>query len=154
MPAQRARSDGGRTILEALIGLSLVGLAILGWTQMSTTATKAEATAAHRGVALELATNAADAIVAREWTVAVIDPALPGAVRRFEGQTVVTGPGGLAGEETIARDGRDFTIRRYILDAGDPSWRRVVVVVTWFEGQRENEVRVDSAVRAPDPGST
>lgn len=148
----RPRDDSGRTILEALIGLSLVGLAILGWARMSTNATRAETAASHREIALELATNAVDGLVARGWTGATIDPDGPGAVARFEGRAVVTGPDGVAGEDLVERDGRTFTVRRHVLDTGDAAWRRIVVTVAWAEGSFANEVRVESAVRAPDPG--
>lgn len=150
-PARRW-DDGGRTILEALIGLALVGLAVLGWSRMATATTRAEAAATHRTAALELASNAVDSLVARDWADAAIDPDQPGAVRRFEGRDVVLGPGGAAGEESVSREGRSFTVRRYVLDSGDPAWRRIVVTVAWAEGEVEYDVRVDSAVRAPDPG--
>ncbi len=151
-PAAQGRLDSGRAILEALVGLTLVALAVVGWGRASVTATRTEAAATNREIALELATNTLEEMSIRDWATAAIE-AVPGAPARFEGRTIVRSPRGVPATTIVARDGRTFEIRRDVTDSGDPAWRHLIVRVGWREGEREVEVRLDGAIRRPDTPS-
>ncbi len=150
----QSRRDAGRTILEALVGLTLIALAVVSWARLSTAAAKTDAAAAHRVAALELATSRLEVLSVLPWAEVGVDPASPGFVRRFEGRTVVASPTGVDATIVVNRGGRDYTIRRLVLDVGDPAWRQLVVEVSWVDGSRAPTVRLDGAARRPDTGTS
>lgn len=146
--------DAGRSILEAVIALALIAMAVVSWGRMSVTSARTEATVSHREIALELATNALEELQLRDWDATAIDPASPGTVRRFEGQRTVLTATGLPARVEHSRDGRLFVVVTHITESADDSWRNVIVIVEWPEGERTAELRLDSARRRSDPGTT
>jgi hypothetical protein len=142
--------DSGRVILEALVGLSLVALAVVGWGRASITATRTEVAAANREVALELASNNLEELSVREWPVAAVASS-PDEASRFEGRAIIRSRNGVPAMTVVERNGRTFEIRRYVTESGNPAWRHTAVLVGWREGERDAEVRLDGAIRRPDP---
>lgn len=149
-PLHLGRADAGRAILEALVGLSLIAIAAVMWGNAAVVGARAESNTRHRTMALDLATSELEQLRALPWSALAVDPSGPGAVRRFEGEPVVLDPAGLDAQITAEVDGTTFDILRMVTEGGDPGWRRLVVDVSWAQGEYTARVRLDGAALRGD----
>lgn len=144
--------DAGRAIVEAVVGLALIAIAVVGWSTATVTATRTVASAEHRQVALQLASNELEDLRILAWDQVGIDPRSDDVVTRFEGDDIVLVADGRPALRSIELDGAPYEIRLHITESGDPSWHRAIVIVSWDDGPVTRDVRLESAVRRDDVG--
>ncbi len=146
------RPDGGRTVLEAVIALTIVAITAVAWSRMAIAATKVDSVASHRVIALDVATDEIEKLRITSPSSLEIDPSSQGAVTSFEGLAVITASGGLSATVTRTVDFIDAEVLRLVLDPGPDTWRRIVVIVTWPEGGTDHSVRLDTGIPVLDRG--
>lgn len=148
----RGTGDDGRTVLEAVVALSIIAATAAAWVQMTTVAARTEVTSDRLEDASALAASEIEVLRATPGIERGTDDS--GGQSQFDGLTILTDGAGPAHDETVTVDGHDFEVERYVLDPGSTSWRRLVVVVRWTDNGASRDVRVDTAIPAvPDPVS-
>ncbi len=145
------RPDGGRTVIEAVIALTIVAITAVAWSRMAIAADRVDSLADHRGIALDLATAEIERLRIMDPSAMKVDPASKGAVTSFEGLPVVTDATGLDATVAGSVGQLDATVLRLVLDPGPDTWRRIVVIVTWTEAGRQQTVRLDTGVPVLPP---
>ena len=126
------------------MALFVIAASAAAWIQMTTTAARTEVSVDRRREAVELAT--AELEVLRVTPGIASGTESSGGVSTFDGRTILVDNAGPLHRETIAADGHDFDVERYVLDPGSDSWRHLVVVVTWTDTTGTRDVRVDTAI--------
>ena len=140
----RGAGDEGRTVLEAVIALSIIAATAAAWVQMTTTASRAKVSADRHEHAALLASSELEILRATPDIEAGTDGS--GGASQFDGLTILTDGAGPDHSETIAVNGHDYGVERFVLDPGSESWRRLVVVVSWTDTTGPRDVRVDTAI--------
>lgn len=141
---ERLSRDDGRTVLEAVVALSIIAASAAAWAQMATTAAHAERSGDRRSTAVEIATSEIEVLRATPDIERGADDA--GGLADLDGLAILTDASGPEHTETIEIANTTFTIERFVLDPGSTSWRRIVVVVSWDDRGTEHDVRVDTAI--------
>ena len=136
--------DDGRTILEAVVALSIIAATAAAWVQMTTVASRSKVSADRHEDAVVLASSELE--VMRTTTGIETGTDGSGGASQFDGLTILTDGSGPTHSETVAVNGHDFGVERYVLDPGSASWRQLVVVVTWTDSVGARDVRVDTAI--------
>lgn len=146
----RLSRDDGRTVLEAVVALSIIALTALAWSQIASVAARTEVSGNQRDIAVDLASSEIEMLRATPGIETGADDA--GGLALYDGLPIVTDPAGPVFTEDRDVDGTTFGIERFVLDPGSPSWRRLVVVVTWDDRGSPRDVRLDTAIPVlPDP---
>ena len=143
---QSSRQDCGRTVLEAVVALTLVALTTVAWSRLEISATRADAYAAHRGVAHSIAVDEIEQLRTRLPEDLGVTAASLGSTTTFEGEKVVISASGVDASEATTVDGLEAEIQRYVVIGSLDSWHRVVVIVTWVEGAAKRSVRLETGV--------
>ena len=139
----RAR-DEGRTVLEAVVALTIVAITATAWAQTATVAVRTDDRVEQREQALDIAVGELEAL--RVHDDVALGTAGAGGAGTFEGLPVLTDAAGPVHQTVHDRDSVSFTARRYVLDPGSDRWRRLVVVVSWPSSGDDLEVRLDTGV--------
>ncbi|MEM9466648.1 MAG: discoidin domain-containing protein [Actinomycetota bacterium] len=144
--------DDGRTVLEAVVALSIIAATAAAWSQLATTAAHAERSGDQRNVAVEIAASEIEIL---RVTPGIEDGAdSDGGLVDYEGLTILADASGPSQSEDVDVDGTTYTIDRYVLDPGSTSWRRIVVEVRWNDRGIDNDIRVDTAIPIiPEPST-
>jgi len=145
------RDDEGRTVVEAVIALSIIAITALAWSQVATVVARTQLSGDHREAAVELAASELE-------TLRVLDGIETGTssangLTTFDGDDVLTDSAGPAHSRSVTVDGTGYTIDRLVLDPGADSWRRLVVTVTWTDGSQTRDLRLDTAIPVLPPPS-
>lgn len=144
----RAR-DEGRTVLEAVVALTIVAITATAWAQTATVAVRTDDRVEQREQALDIAVGELEAL--RVHDTIGLGTAGAGGATLFDGLPVLTDGSGPAHQIVHDMDTVSFTARRYVLDPGSDRWRRLVVVVSWSSPGEDLEVRLDTAVPVLPP---
>ncbi len=146
----RLSRDDGRTVLEAVVALSIIALTAAAWSQIASVAARTEVTGNQRQAAVELASSEIETLRATPGIEAGADGS--GGLALYDGLTILTDASGPAYTEDVDVDGTTFGIERFVLDPGSASWRQLVVVVTWNDRGSTRDVRLDTGIPVlPDP---
>ena len=144
----RAR-DAGRTVLEAVVALSIVAITATAWAHTAGVAVRADDRIEQREQALDLAVAELEALRVDEST--PLGTADAGGATVLDGFAILTDPSGPVHVRTHEATAASFTIARFVLDPGSERWRRLVVFVRWTERDEDLEVRLDSAIPVLPP---
>ena len=144
----RAR-DEGRTVLEAVVALTIVAITATAWAQTATVAVRTDERVEHREQALDIAVAELETL--RVHDAAALGTAGAGGASTLDGLPVLTDPSGPSHLVVHDLETASFTARRYVLDPGSARWRRLVVVVSWALLDEDLEVRLDTAIPVLPP---
>ncbi|MFQ5558917.1 MAG: hypothetical protein ACE5GB_15600, partial [Acidimicrobiales bacterium] len=147
------RPDAGRTVIEAVVALTLIAIVATAWAKMATAAIKVDDMANRRADALDVATSEIESLIARPFDSLAIDPTSAGAVRTFEGSPVILDPAGVAAITDRTLEDTTFTVRRTVVNPGSAIWKRVVVTVDWTTNLDTGSLRLEGASHAADLGA-
>lgn len=142
--ANHRAGDEGRTVLEAVVALSIIAATAAAWVQMTTVAARTEVSGDRHEDAAALASSEIEILRATPGIETGTDGS--GSLTQFDGLTILTDAGGPDHAETVTVDGHDFGVERYVLDPGSTTWRRISVVVSWTDAGVARDVRVDTAI--------
>ena len=140
----RLSRDDGRTVLEAVVALSIIAMTAAAWMQVGGSAARAEIAGNQREAALELASSEFEILRVTPGVESGTDGA--GGLSVFDGRPILTDAAGPVHADSRVVDGTTFGIERYVLDPGSSSWRHLVVVVSWDDRGVARDLRLDSAV--------
>lgn len=144
----RAR-DAGRTVLEAVVALSIVAITATAWAHTAGVAVRADDRIEQREQALDLAVAALETLRVHEST--PLGTAGAGGETTVDGFAILTDPSGPVHASTHESADATYTISRFVLDPGSQRWRRLVVFVRWTERGEDLEVRLDAAIPVLPP---
>ncbi|MEM9200508.1 MAG: discoidin domain-containing protein [Actinomycetota bacterium] len=148
----RLSRDGGRTVVEAVIALSIIAATAAVWAQMTSSAAKADVSTDRREVALELATSELEVLRATPGIEDGLDGT--GGPSQVDGIDVVSDVAASPYSSSTDVSGVTFTIDRFVLDPGEEAWRRLLVTVTWQDHGFQQDIRLDTAIPVvPEPTS-
>ena len=145
----RLSRDAGRTIVEAVIAMSIIAASAAVWAQMMTSAAKADVSTDRRAVALELVTSELEILRATPGIEDGLNSG--GGPSQMDGLDVVSDPTAASYTSTTDVDGVTYTIDRFVLDPGDDGWRRLLVTVAWSDFGFEQDIRLDTAIPVEPP---
>ena len=140
----REGRDEGRTVLEAVVALSIIAASAAAWAQMATTAAHAERSGDRRSTAVEIASSEIEVLRTTPGIERGADDA--GGLTDLDGLPILTAASGPAQVTTTDVGNTTFTVERFVLDPGSASWRRIVVMVTWDDRGVEHDLRVETAI--------
>ena len=144
----RAR-DAGRTVLEAVVALTIVAITATAWANTAGVAVRTDDRLEQREQALDLAVAELETLRVHEAT--PLGTAGAGGETVLDGLAVLTDPSGPTHAATHTTADASFAVSRFVLDPGSERWRRLVVFVRWTERGEAHEVRLDSAIPVLPP---
>lgn len=148
-----SRRDSGRTVLEAVVALTLVALTTVAWSRLDISATRADAFARHRDAAHAVAVTELEQLRSRLADDLGVTSASIGSTTTFDGDPIITSDSGVAAMTQTKLGELPADVERYVVAGASDSWRRIVVIVTWIEGTAERSVRLETGLPLLDRAS-